>query len=83
MMKSKIKNIENKMLDITNLATNTTPNAKINKVKNEIPSITSLATTAALTTVENRMPNVSYIVTTADYDAKILEIQKKYFTISD
>ena len=32
---------------ITNLATNTTLNAKINEVKNEIPNITNLAATAA------------------------------------
>ena len=34
---AKIKNIENKMPDITNLAANTTLNAKINEVKKEIP----------------------------------------------
>ena len=33
---AKIKNIEDKIPDITNLATNTTLNAKINKVKNKI-----------------------------------------------
>ena len=42
-----IKDIEDKIPDITNLATNTTPNAKINEVKNEILTITDLATTAA------------------------------------
>ena len=42
---AKIKNIEDKIPDITNLATNTTLNAKINEVKGEIPSITNLATT--------------------------------------
>ena len=36
------------MPDITNLASNTTLNAKINDVKKEIPSITNLATTFAL-----------------------------------
>ena len=36
------------MLDITNLANNTTLNAKINEVKKEIPSSTSAATTAIL-----------------------------------
>ena len=36
------------MPDITNLATNTTFNAKINEVKCDILSITNLATTAAL-----------------------------------
>ena len=43
-----IKDIEDKLPDITNLATNTTLNAKANDVKNEIPSITNLPTTAAL-----------------------------------
>ena len=36
----KIKNIENKIPDITNLAT-TTINAEMNELKNEIPSITN------------------------------------------
>ena len=41
----KIKNSEDKILDITNLATNTILNGKINEVKSKIPSITNLATT--------------------------------------
>ena len=49
---SKIKNIEEKIPDITNLANKTTFNAKINEVKGEIPNITNLATTSALTAVE-------------------------------
>ena len=49
---SKIKNIEEKIPDITNLATKTTFNAKINEVKGEIANITNLATTSALTAVE-------------------------------
>ena len=36
-----IKDIEDKVPDITNLATDTTLNAKINRVKNEILSITN------------------------------------------
>ena len=39
---SKYKNIEDKIPDITNLAINTTLNAKRNEVKNEISSITNL-----------------------------------------
>ena len=39
---AKIKNIEDKITDITNLATNTTLHAKINEVKNKIPYITNL-----------------------------------------
>ena len=38
---AKIKDIEDKMHNITNVAANTTPNAKIDEVKNEIPSITN------------------------------------------
>ena len=52
---AKIKNIEDKIPDITDLATNTPLNAKINEIKNEISSINNLATTAALTTFENKM----------------------------
>ena len=44
----KIKDIEDKIPDITNFVANTTFNVKINEVKNEIPSITNLAATAAL-----------------------------------
>ena len=42
----KIKNIEDKIPGITNLATNTTLKAKINENKKEIINITNLATTA-------------------------------------
>ena len=45
---AKIKNIEDKVTNITKLATNTTLNAKTNKVKKEIPSNTDLVTTTAL-----------------------------------
>ena len=52
---AKIKNTEDKLPDITNLATNTCINAKINEVKGKIPSITNLATTTtALNVVENK-----------------------------
>ena len=86
---AKIKNIEDKIPDITNLATNTTLNAKINEVKREIPSITNLATTAALNTttaltaVENKMPNVSNFVEKTDYRKKISEIENKITTDHD
>ena len=39
-----IKNIEDKIPDIANLATKTTLNTKINEVKDKIPNITNLAT---------------------------------------
>ena len=47
---------------ITNSATKTTINAKINEVKGEIPSITNLAITIALTAVENKIFHVSNLV---------------------
>ena len=59
---AKIKNIEDKIPDISNLATKTILNTKINEIKNEIPSITGLATTSELTAVENKIPNVSNLV---------------------
>ena len=66
---TKIKNIEDKIPDNTNLATNASLNAKINGVKGEIPSITNLATTAALNTKINEIPEIPDIsnlgVTTA------------------
>ena len=74
---AKIKNIEDKIPDITNLATKTTLNAKTNEVKGEIPDITNLATKTALTAVENRIPGVSNLVKKTDYNKKINEIEKK------
>ena len=59
---AKIKNIEDKIPDITNLATKTTLNGKINEVKGEIPSITNIATTTAFIAVESKIPNVSNLV---------------------
>ena len=38
---AKIKNIEDKIPDITNLATTTALNIKINKLKNKIPNSTN------------------------------------------
>ena len=58
----KIKNIEDKIPHITNLATKASLKAKINEVKGEIISITNLATTAVLSTVENKIPNASNLV---------------------
>ena len=64
---SKIKNIEDKISDITNLATNASLNARINEVKGEIPSITNLATTAALNAkineVKGEIPNITNLAT--------------------
>ena len=57
-----MKNIEDKIPDITYLATTTAFNAKIKEVKNEIPSIINLATTTALAAIENKIANVSNLI---------------------
>ena len=48
---AKIKNIEDKIPDITNLATNTTLNTKINEITGKLSTITNLAATTASTAV--------------------------------
>ena len=63
-------------MKITNLATNATLNAKIDKVKNEIPSINNFAVTAALTSIENGILNVNDQNKKADYNAKLSETKK-------
>ena len=59
---AKIKNIEDKIPDITDLAIKTTLNAKINEVNGEVSNITNLTTTNILTAVENKTPSVSNLV---------------------
>ena len=51
MLKSKTLKIRCQIL--TNLASNTTLNAKVNEVKNEVPSITNLATKSSLNAKTN------------------------------
>ena len=74
---TKIRNIEDKIPDISNLATKINLNTKINEVKNEILSITGLAATSALTAVENKIASISNLVKKTDYKTKITEIEKK------
>ena len=74
---AKIKIIEDKIPDVTNLATSTSLNAKTNEVKGEIPSITNLAKTAALTTVENKIPNVSNLVKKLTITQKLMKLKRK------
>ena len=79
---AKIKNIEDKIPDISNLATKTNLNTKINEVKNKIPSITGLATTSALTAVENKIPSISNLVKKTDYDTKVGEIENRMIRLN-
>ena len=90
---AKITEIENKIPDISNLATKTA----LTTVENKIPSVSNLATKTALTTVENKIPDISNLATKtaltnlsntvpdistlikkSDYDTKIAEIESKY-----
>ena len=75
---AKIKNIEDKISDITNLATNNTFNAKINEVKGK-PSITNLGTTTALNAkineVKNKIPNITKLATTTALTVVLLKIK--------
>ena len=64
---AKIIYIEDKIPDITNLATNTTLNPKINGIKSEKPSITNLGNTTALNAETNvvkaKIPNITNLAT--------------------
>ena len=73
----KIKNIEDKIPNITDLATKTILNAKINEVKCEIPSISNLATTTVLTAVDNEIPNVSNLVKKLTVTQKLVKLKRK------
>ena len=72
----KIKNIEDKVADITNLATKTTLSAKINEVKGEIPNITILPTISALT-AENEIRSTSNLVKMLTVTQKLMNLKKK------
>ena len=65
---AQIKTIEDKIPDITTLATNASLNSKINEV----------TTTTALTAVENKIPSVSNLVIKIDYNTTITEIKNKF-----
>ena len=73
-----------------NLANNTTLNAKINEVKNEISIITTLATTAFINAkineVKNKTLNITNLATTTTglttVENKVLH-QSKYITTSE
>ena len=70
---SKIKDIEDKLPNIVNLATNTTLNGKINEVENKIPNTTNLTTTPALTAVGNKIPDHSKYITTPEFNKLVAE----------
>ena len=74
---AKIENIEDKISDITNLATNTTLNSKITEVKREMPSITNLATTAALSAKVNEVKGKIRSITNSATTAALTAVENR------
>ena len=70
---AKIKDVEDKIPSVTNLATNAVLNAKINEVKGIIKNINNLATTDALTTVENKISDHSKYMTSPEFSKLTVE----------
>ena len=73
---AKIKNIEDKVSDITNLATNTI-NVKINEIKGEIFSITNLVTTTALNAKANEVKNKIPSITNLAPNTAVTSVENK------
>ena len=73
---AKLKNIEVKIPDMTNLATNTTLTTKINEFENQIPKITNLATATAFTADEKK-PNISNLVQKITITQKSMKLNIK------
>ena len=61
-VKKDVCNAKIKNINITNLATKTVLNAKINEIKVEIPNVTNLSATSALTSVENKIRSVCNLI---------------------
>ena len=76
-----IKNIEDKIAIITNLATNTTLNAKINEVKNEIPIVTNLVTYPSLNAKINEAKGEKLSITNSGRTVLLLLLKIKYLTL--
>ena len=65
------------VIDINELVEKTDYNAKVNEIKSEISSIAGLVTTAVLN------PTLAIQSKKTGHDAKVKDIQGKYFTKSD
>ena len=86
---AELKNIVDKIPDITNLTTNTTLNAKIKKAKGEIPTITKLATIAApnamINEFKSKIPDITNLANTTAVENKIptVSFQSRKWTITE
>ena len=70
----KITEIEDKIPDISGLATKTA----LTTVENKIHSINNLATKTALNTLENKIPSISGLVKKTEYNTNITDIENKF-----
>ena len=75
-----VKNVN--AIDTSGLVKKTDYNNKITAIEGETPDMTSLATATAFNDVKN-IANVSVIAKKTNYDAKISDVETKYFTSSD
>ena len=79
-LEKKISDADKKIPDTSGLIKKLDYNAKFSEIKIKIPSISSSATDYALTAIENEISDVSNLVKKkkkTDYNAKILDIEKK------
>ena len=83
----KIDKFENKIPDVTKLATKssvtyliTEAEDKIDKIDKKIPDISGLASKTELTALENKIPDVTGFVKQSDYSNEITKIKNNYAT---
>ena len=69
--KEELKQVENKIPNVSNFATKSDVSNSISEVEKKIPSVANLATKEELTTVENKIPNVSNFATTSYVETAI------------
>lgn len=69
--KAELKQVENKIPNVSNFATKSDVSNSISIVEKKIPSVANLATKAELQTVENKIPNVSIFATTSYVETAI------------
>lgn len=69
--KAELKQVENKIPNVSNFATKSDVSNSISIVEKKIPSVANLATKEELTAVENKIPNVSNFATTSYVETAI------------
>ena len=69
--KEELKQVENKIPNVSNFATKSDVSNSISAVEKKIPNVANLATKEELTVVENKIPNVSNFATTSYVETAI------------